>query len=180
MIKIDIHRSTEPRWIELGHGAKVQVALLNAGLLAEARADDEYTAFLTELVALRKAEEESDEAPRLTRRDAARMNTKFTRAVARLAILDWEGVGDHDGAPLPVSDGAIDALMDLDPIIREFEKKYVAPALEMEAEKNASSPSQKAGGKGEKNTADCATGSAKIARSKSTSRKPSKASAAPS
>jgi hypothetical protein len=64
----------------------------------------------------------------------------MAKALARTAILDWEGVGDAEGAPLVVSPEAIDALLDIWPIFETFQTVYVAKGLLLDAEKNASSP----------------------------------------
>ncbi len=64
----------------------------------------------------------------------------FAKALAKVAVLDWEGVGDADGNPIPVSPEAIDALLDLWPLFEAFQTGYVARGLLLEQEKNASSP----------------------------------------
>ena len=46
----------------------------------------------------------------------AELALALARAMAGIAILDWEGVGDADGKPLPVSPEAAAALMDVWPI----------------------------------------------------------------
>jgi len=61
----------------------------------------------------------------------------FTSAVARAAILDWDGVVDAQGAPLPATPAAIDALMAHWPIFAAFERLYLQPALLVVAEGNA-------------------------------------------
>ena len=62
------------------------------------------------------------------------------KALARVAIVDWEGIGDEAGAPIPPSPERIDALLDLYPAFRAFETAYFLPALVLDAEKNASAP----------------------------------------
>jgi hypothetical protein len=64
----------------------------------------------------------------------------MAKALARAAILDWEGIGDAEGEPLAVSPEAIDALLDIWPIFEAFQTVYVAKGLLLDAEKNASSP----------------------------------------
>jgi hypothetical protein len=64
----------------------------------------------------------------------------FVKAAAKAAILDWEGVGDATGEPIPPSPEAIDALMDIREIYLAFEKDYVAPGLRLDQEKNALPP----------------------------------------
>ena len=65
----------------------------------------------------------------------------FTQALGREAILEWEGVGDADERPAAVTPAAIDALLELPVMGLAFDAGYTAPALRVEAEKNASAPS---------------------------------------
>jgi hypothetical protein len=58
------------------------------------------------------------------------------KALARLAITDWEGVGDVEENAAPVTPEGIDALIDLWPIASAFESAYLGPALLLDAEKN--------------------------------------------
>ncbi|MBL8668053.1 MAG: hypothetical protein JNM48_11385, partial [Rhodospirillales bacterium] len=62
------------------------------------------------------------------------------KALARLAVLDWDGVGDAAGTAVPVTLENVDALMDLWPIASAFESTYLGPALLLDTEKNASGP----------------------------------------
>ncbi len=64
----------------------------------------------------------------------------FAKALARVAILDWEGVGDADGKPIEPNPEAIDALLDLWPLFEAFQTGYVAKGLLLEQEKNVSPP----------------------------------------
>lgn len=64
----------------------------------------------------------------------------FVKAVARAAILDWDGIGNQAGEPVSPSPLAIDALMDVREAYLAFETKYVAPALMLEQEKNVCAP----------------------------------------
>jgi hypothetical protein len=66
--------------------------------------------------------------------DLARIVAK---AVARIVVKDWEGIGDEDGNPLPLTPDGIDALLELWPIFEAFQTKYIAGALILEQEKNA-------------------------------------------
>ncbi len=64
----------------------------------------------------------------------------FAKALARNAVIDWEGVGDADGNVIPVSPKGIDALLDVWPLFEAFQTKYVAKGLVLDQEKNVSSP----------------------------------------
>ena len=56
-------------------------------------------------------------------------------------MTDWEGVGDADGNPVPVTPEGIDALLEVWPIFEAFQAVYVSKGLLLDAEKNASAPS---------------------------------------
>jgi len=119
MLKLDL--SNEPAWLDLGHGVRVFLTPLTTAMMVAARGDPAVQAL---------SEDATDEENALA----------FARALARVAILDWEGVGDADGNPIPVSPEAIGALLDLWPLFEAFQTGYVAKGLLLEQEKNASSP----------------------------------------
>ena len=62
----------------------------------------------------------------------------FAKALARRAVLAWEGIGDADGNAIDPSPEAIDALLDVWPIFEAFQLTYVSKGLLLEQEKNAS------------------------------------------
>lgn len=66
-----------------------------------------------------------------------RVGVALTRELARRGIMEWEGVGDAEGQPIPVSLAAVDALLSHWPAFDAIDRKYVAPALGVDAEKNA-------------------------------------------
>ena len=70
------------------------------------------------------------------------LRVAFVKAVAKAAILAWEGVGDADGEPLAPSPEAIDALLDLRAVYLAFETEYVAPGLVLDQEKNGCAPAR--------------------------------------
>ena len=76
MIRLDLSR--EPRWLDLGHGVRLRVAPLTTSLMAAARSDPSVTGL---------PEGASNETIAVT----------MAKALARLVVLDWEGVGDADG-----------------------------------------------------------------------------------
>ena len=77
----------------------------------------------------------------------------FAKALARRAVLAWEGVGDADGTPIEPSPEAIDALLDIWPIFEAFQLTYVSKGLLLEQEKNASAPSPSGPSAGASDTA---------------------------
>ena len=65
----------------------------------------------------------------------------MAKALARLVVLEWEGVGDAAGEPVPVTPEGIDALLDILPLFEAFQLRYVSKGLLLEEEKNVSAPS---------------------------------------
>lgn len=132
MIRLNL--SNSPEWLELLSGLRLKVAPLTTALMVAARADPA----LSNLPETATTED---------------MALTMAKAVARLAILDWEGVGDEGGAPLPLSPEGINALLEVWPVFEAFQAQYVAKALLLDAEKNASSPSLTGPSAGAKATA---------------------------
>ena len=88
----------------------------------------------------------------------------FAKALARRAVLAWEGIGDADGNPSEPSPEAIDALLDIWPIFEAFQLTYVSKGLLLEQEKNASALSPTGPSVGATDTATPAKRRAKTAR----------------
>jgi hypothetical protein len=119
MLTLDL--TNAPQWCDLIPGVRVKLRPLTTALMVAARGDpavaDLSEGAATEEVALAMA-----------------------KALARRAILEWEGIGDADGNPIAPSPEAIDALLDLWPVFEAFQTLYVAKGLLLDAEKNASAP----------------------------------------
>lgn len=119
MIRLNL--LSRPEWLTLLPGLRINVAPLTTALMVAARADPALTALpetaSTEDLALAMA-----------------------KAVARLAILEWEGVGDEEGEPLPLSPAGIEALLEVWPVFEAFQAQYVARGLMLDQEKNVSAP----------------------------------------
>jgi hypothetical protein len=122
MLRLNL--STAPHWLDLGHGVRLLVEPLTTAIMLAARSDP---AILDATI-----EADGDAAP--SNDDLARIVAK---AVARIVLKDWEGVGDADGTPLPLTPEGIDALLELWPIFEAFQTNYIAGALILEQEKNA-------------------------------------------
>lgn len=122
MIRLDLKR--EPYPLDLGHGVTVTVAPLTSALLMAARHDPAVNA-----------------PPRDSPTATADRTLALVKAVGRLGILAWEGIGDAEGNVTEPSPERIDALLDLYPIAESFEQLYLGPALLLDAEKNVSPPS---------------------------------------
>lgn len=112
----------EPRWIDLGHGVRLLVEPLTTAIMLAARSDPTIIA-----AAAHSGGSASND-------DLARIVAK---AVARIVVRDWEGVGNEDGEPMAISHDGIDALLEIWPIFEAFQTKYIAGALILDAEKNA-------------------------------------------
>ena len=112
MIRLDL--SPEPQWLDLGHGVKLKLLPLTTALMVATRADP--------------AVQDLDPVSSNDARAAI-----FAGSLARRAVVDWEGVGDVDGNPLPVSDEGIDALLSLWPIFEAFNLHYVSRGMLLDA-----------------------------------------------
>jgi hypothetical protein len=113
VIRLELKR--EPFWLDLGHGVRVFVRPCTTALVMAAR------------------------AAMIAERDLASSGERvasLVRALARLAIEQWDGVGDENGNPAELSAAGVDALMDLWPIAEAFERLYFGPALLLDTEKN--------------------------------------------
>ena len=149
MLTLDL--SNEPRWHDLAPGVRVQLRPLTTALMVATRSDPAVEAM---------PDATSDEERALI----------FAKALARRAVLDWEGVGDADGNVIDPSSQVIDALLDIWPIFEAFQLVYVSKGLLLEQEKNVSAPSPTGVSAGATATARPARKSAKTARAAQTSR----------
>ena len=119
MIRLNL--TATPQWLDLAPGLRLLVGPLTTALMVSARADPAIEAL---------PEGATQEALALT----------MAKAVARRAVLDWEGVGDDAGNIVPVSPQGIDALLEIWPVFEAFQTQYVAKGLILDAEKNVSAP----------------------------------------
>ena len=143
MLRLNLAR--EAVWLDLALGVRVKVEPLTTAIMVAARTDPAVRAIASGM---------PDDS----------IAVIFAKAIAARAIVDWDGVSDTDGAPIPVSPEAIDALLDLWPIFEKFQTAYVAKGLELEAEKNVSPPSPTGSSVGATATAKPAKGIARTAR----------------
>ena len=142
MIRLNL--TAAPAWLTLGPGLRLLVAPLTTALMVSARADPAVEAL-------------PDSA---TQEDLA---LGMAKAVARRAVLDWEGVGDDAGNLVPVTPEGIDALLEIWPIFEAFQTQYVARGLILDAEKNVSAPLPNGPSAGASATARPARGRARTA-----------------
>ena len=120
MIRINL--SPEPQWIDLGHDVRLQLLPLTTALMVATRSD----------IAVQDLAADASNDTRAA---------VFAAALARRAVVDWEGVGDEDGTVITVSPEGIDALLSLWPIFEAFNLLYVSRGMLLDAEKNGSAPS---------------------------------------
>ncbi|MCC5993777.1 MAG: hypothetical protein JJU40_16215 [Rhodobacteraceae bacterium] len=146
MLTLDL--TNAPRWHDLAPGVRVQLRPLTTALMVATRADPALESL-------------PDDAPDESRAMA------FAKALARRAVLDWEGIGDADGNVIDPSPEAIDALLDIWPIFEAFQLTYVSKGLLLEQEKNASAPSPSGNSAGARATA-------RVANPAKAARKPAK------
>lgn len=149
MLALDL--SNEPRWHDLSPGVRVKLRPLTTALMVATRSDPDVETV---------PDTTSDEERALI----------FAKALARRAVLAWEGVGDAEGKVIAPNPGAIDALLDIWPIFEAFQLLYVSKGLLLEQEKNVSAPSPNGVSAGATATARPARKAARTARAARTSR----------
>ena len=142
MIKLNL--TATPSWLTLAPGVRLQVAPLTTALMVSARADPAIEAL-----------------PDVATQEELAL--AMAKAVARRAVLDWEGVGDDVGDAVLVSPEGIDALLEIWPVFEAFQTQYVAKGLILDAEKNVSAPSPNGPSAGATGTARPAKGAAPTA-----------------
>jgi hypothetical protein len=145
MLRLDL--SPEPRWHDMGGGVRFKLAPLTTAVLAAARTDPAVEA-------LGEGVTPDEQALALA------------KAVGRIAILEWEGVGDEEGEPVDPTPQYIDAVLDVWPIFQAFQIGYIAKGLVLAEEGNGSAPSPNG-------TSAAAPPSARPARAAAKSARPS-------
>jgi hypothetical protein len=119
MLRLDLDRA--PAWLALAPGVRVLAEPVSTSLMIAARAE--------------VARHVADDSDRET------LGLAMAKALGRLAIREWEGVGDADGHPAPVTPEGVDALMGVPGVFEAFQARVMGPAMLIVAEKNASAPS---------------------------------------
>jgi hypothetical protein len=143
MLTLDL--TNAPRWHDLASGVQVQLRPLTTALMVATRSDPAVEAV---------PDEASDEERAVA----------FAKALARRAVLAWDGIGDADGMRIDPSPEAIEALLDVWPIFEAFQLTYVSKGLLLEQEKNASALSPNGSSAGVSATAKPARKHARTAR----------------
>lgn len=119
MIRLGL--KSEPYWLDLLPGVRIKVRPFGTALFFAAQS------------AMVRVDTKGEEASEVI--DALR-GVAFIKALARLSILEWEGVADAKSEPAPVSPDAVDALMEIWQAAAAFERIYARPISEIETEKN--------------------------------------------
>lgn len=142
MIRLNPHR--EPKWFDLLPGLRVKVAPVTSAMMLAARKDAE----------VRAAVEAGDD----TETEVA-----VGKALARVTVLEWDGVGDEAGDPVPVTTENIGHLLDVWPVWLAWASQVLTIFVQMEAEKNVLAPLPSGSSAGAQDTAEPATASATTA-----------------
>ena len=142
MLTLDL--TNTPHWHDLVPGVRVQLRPLTTALMVATRSDPVVEAV-------------PEDAPDEERAVA------FAKALARRAVLAWEGIGDADGNAIEPNPEAIDALLDIWPIFEAFQLTYVSKGLLLEQEKNDSASLPSGPSAGATDTAKAARKRAKTA-----------------
>ncbi|ARO53823.1 hypothetical protein B2G69_06430 [Methylorubrum zatmanii] len=116
----------ELSWLDLLPGVRVRVRSATPAAMIAARAEAGQ-AYRPENAP------EGEEAPDNRRWNAAEL---LVRALARYAIVEWEGVGSAEGEPVPVTPANVDGLMKVWRAFDAFDRLYVMPVLAEGEEKN--------------------------------------------
>jgi hypothetical protein len=124
MLTLDLR--AEPFWLALPRGVRVEIQPVTTALMAAAQ-----SAASRRLAAVRASDPDLD--PDLARGLAFAF---LVKALARHAVMSWEGVGDAAGKALPLSPEAVERLMDLDDIAAAFWERATAPVAAVSAEGN--------------------------------------------
>ena len=142
MIRLNL--TATPQWLDLAPGLRLLVGPLTTAMMVSARAD----------MAIETLPETAT---------TEELALAMAKAVARRAILDWDGVGDENGTVIAVTPEGIDALREIWPVFEAFQTKYVAKGLILDAEKNVSAPSPSGPSAGATAIAPRVSGAAKTA-----------------
>lgn len=153
MLRLNL--KAEPRWLEMAPGVRFLLAPCTASVLGVARESDAVQSLFA-----------GDNVPSETE-----LTVALAKEVGKATILDWEGVGDDDGAALSVTPEAIEAALEVPLIFQKFQVEHVGRGLMLVEEKNGSAPSPTGTSAAAGNTARPARVAAKSVRGKSTSRK---------
>ena len=136
VLRLNISRS--PTWLDLAPGVRILLQPVDTDLVAEAYSDPAV------IEALGGDDLPADDAAALAMdpRQKQRVGLALATALAKLAILEWEGMEDENEKPVPEPfDEGVEALMRIPSVMRIFQREYMAPAMDLAAEGNGSGAS---------------------------------------
>jgi hypothetical protein len=129
---LTLSNPTEPTWIDLPQEVRLRIRPITTVVVAAAQ-----SASLREAEALRDTGDPG--GLDLADPDVAKGLgfALMVKALARYAVLEWEGVGDTDCTPLPCTPENVALLMDMDEMATAFWRAAFAPVAAVSAEGNA-------------------------------------------
>ena len=135
MIRLNL--PTEPYWLDLPLGVRLQVRPLDTAVYEACR----YRAARDAKRIIEERKESGNDAP-VDEDDADGLATFLvTAALARAAIIGWEGVEDAEGDGIaPVNDTTVADLMRIPLIASDFRHRILEPYEQLVSEGNASGP----------------------------------------
>ena len=136
MLRLNISR--KPLWLDLAPGVRVQLLPADIELVGDAQSDPDF------IDALGGDDLPEDDATALTMSPVQkqRIGLALAVAMAKRAIIAWEGMEDEDGHPIPEPfDEGIEALLRIPSVFRKFQDRYMGPAMNLAQEGNASGTS---------------------------------------
>lgn len=137
----------KPYWMDdLPSGARLFVRPCDAAIMgaAKARGIRRMTELVAAIADVRDSGGDVSGLPDLADPDARNglSQMMFAQSLAEVAIVEWEGIGDETGAPIPFSPAAARALMRYPKFADTWLDKYTAPIDAASAEGNGSGPSR--------------------------------------
>ena len=136
MIRLNL--PTEPYWLDLPLGVRLNVRPLDTAVYEACR----YRAARDARRIIEERKESGNGVP-VDEDNADGLATFLvTAALARAAIIGWEGVEDAQGSgAAPVNDTTVSDLMRIPLIASEFRRRILEPYEQLVSEGNASGPS---------------------------------------
>jgi hypothetical protein len=115
MLRLNLSRN--PHWLDLGHGVRVKVRPISTAIFSMASTAPDMLNLAAE-----------------THQDMRFLC--LCSEIAKIAILEWDGVKGDDDTPAEVTPDGVAALMEVYPLATAFRDQYVVPGLVLSAEKN--------------------------------------------
>lgn len=131
---------TEPQWLDLPYGVRVLVRPLSSVIMETARqiVAAEMRELRASIARVREAGLDVVDAPNLDDATASHAEAlvRLAKALARVSVLEWEGVLNADDLALPLSPASLNRLLDVPSVCTSFFERYTSTLDALEAEKN--------------------------------------------